>query len=63
MVNYEGFIGCRVAKDATGRARGFAHADFDSSANAQKFCDSKAVNVDGRNIVMEMGKPQAPSQG
>lgn len=51
-------MSCRIAKDETGRNRGFGHADFDSFEAAKNVRAQKNVSVDGRIIIIEQSKSE-----
>jgi nucleolin len=44
---------CRIAKDADGYAKGFAHIDFDIQDSATKACELNGSDLDGRNVYVE----------
>jgi len=43
----------RIAKDADGYAKGFAHIDFESTDCSAKAVELTGVDLDGRNVHIE----------
>lgn len=54
-------IDIRIAKDQTGRMRGFAHVDFDSEESVEKALKKNGFKLDGRELKLDKSesKPKA----
>ena len=55
----------RIAKDADGYAKGFAHIDFESTDMSAKACELTGSDLDGRNVHIEYAQERgaAPQGG
>ena len=49
---------CRIARDADGNARGFAHVEFESLEASEAACDLSDSVLDGRNVYVLYSTPR-----
>lgn len=56
-------VDIRIAKDETGRSKGFAHIDFDSNDAVEKAKSKAGQQLDGREVRVDASTPRGGSGG